>query len=120
MSDGPAIDAQRVAAGNVWASIAGDRDPALALGSHLDSVPAGGWLDGALGVMAAVGVLRAWVTSGSTPPRSLVLLDFADEEGARFGRSLFGSSALAGTLVSDEVAVLRDQAGFTAAEILEG
>jgi N-carbamoyl-L-amino-acid hydrolase len=109
-------------AGNLWATLPGvDRHaPALALGSHLDSVPAGGWLDGALGVMAAVGVLRAWVTSGSTPPRSLVLLDFADEEGARFGRSLFGSSALAGTLVSDEVAVLRDQAGFTAAEILEG
>ena len=44
-------------AGNLWAELKGGAEPALALGSHLDSVPAGGWLDGALGVMGAVGVL---------------------------------------------------------------
>ena len=80
--------------------------PALALGSHLDSVPHGGWLDGPLGVMAALGVLRAWAQSGERPPRTLALVDWADEEGA-FGRSLLGSSAASGSLASDEVASLR-------------
>ena len=51
-------------AGNLWAYLEGEAEPALALGSHVDSVPDGGWLDGALGVMAAVGVLRGWAASG--------------------------------------------------------
>jgi len=87
-------------AGNLWARLPGaDRGaPALAVGSHLDSVPAGGPLDGALGVIAGLGVLRAWASAATPPPRDIVLIDFADEEGSRFGRSLFGSSALAGTL----------------------
>ncbi len=106
-------------AGNVWARLEG-RDPAapaLALGSHLDSVPGGGWLDGALGVMAALGVLRAWA-GGEPPPVPLVLVDWADEEGARFGRSLFGSSAFAGTLEPAEVAGLRDADGRPLADVL--
>ncbi len=102
-------------AGNLWARLPGaDRSaPALALGSHLDSVPAGGPLDGALGVMAALGVLRAWATDPQrrVPPRDLVLIDFADEEGSRFGRSLFGSSALAGTLDPAALAGLTDAGG---------
>ena len=85
-------------AGNAWAYLAGDAEPALAVGSHVDSVPSGGWLDGALGVMGGSGVLRAWAGTGRKPPRTLALVDWADEEGARFGRSLFGSSAAAGTL----------------------
>jgi N-carbamoyl-L-amino-acid hydrolase len=60
-------------AGNAWAYLPGDEEPAVAVGSHLDSVPAGGWLDGALGVMAALGVLRAWTETDTSPPRSLVL-----------------------------------------------
>ncbi len=105
-------------AGNLWARLAGaDREaPALAVGSHLDSVPAGGWLDGALGVMAALGALRAW--AGGEPPRDLVLIDFADEEGARFGRSLFGSSALAGTLDPEAESGLRDADGNPIADVL--
>jgi N-carbamoyl-L-amino-acid hydrolase len=107
-------------AGNQYARLPGaDRDaPALAIGSHLDSVPDGGWLDGALGVMAALGALRAWSEAGSPPPRDLLLIDFADEEGARFGRSLFGSSALAGTLDPDELAGLTDAAGEPIAAVL--
>ncbi len=105
-------------AGNLWAYLEGEREPALCVGSHLDSVPEGGWLDGALGVMAAVGVLRSWVESGEQPPRTLALVDWADEEGARFGRSLFGSSAVSGTLVPDEVASLRDAEGRGIAEVL--
>ncbi len=107
-------------AGNLWARLPGidGEAPALAVGSHLDSVPAGGPLDGALGVMAGLGVLRAWAGSGKVPPRDLVLIDFADEEGSRFGRSLFGSSALAGTLVAEELASLTDAGGRPIAEVL--
>ena len=107
-------------AGNLWARLPGaDRDaPALGVGSHLDSVPDGGWLDGALGVMAALGVLRAWASSAEPPPRDLVLIDFADEEGARFGRSLFGSSALAGTLEAEDLGDLRDSDGNPIGEAL--
>ena len=109
-------------AGNLWARLPGaDRDAsALALGSHLDSVPAGGPLDGALGVMAALGVLRAWAgdPEGRRPPRDLVLIDFADEEGARFGRSLFGSSALAGTLDPTALADLTDAGGERIGDVL--
>ncbi len=107
-------------AGNLWASLAGADGSAraLALGSHVDSVPDGGWLDGALGTMSALGVIRSWVESGRTPPRELILIDFADEEGSRFGRSLFGSSALAGNLDPEEVGGLRDAAGESIGEAL--
>jgi len=112
------LETERDPAGNVWAFLDGDRDPALTLGSHVDSVPNGGWLDGALGVMAALGVLRAWATSGERPPRSLALVDWADEEGARFGRSLFGSSAFSGTLDPAQVESLRDAERRSIAEVL--
>ena len=112
----PEIDA----AGNLWATLPGrDRAaPALAVGSHIDSVPHGGWLDGAYGVMAALGVLRAWSTSGEPPPRDLVLVDWADEEGARFGRSLFGSSAFSGSLDPGELDSLADADGRPIGEVL--
>lgn len=103
-------------AGNAWAYLPGRAEPALAVGSHLDSVPDGGWLDGALGVMGAVGVLRAW--AGERPSRTLALVDWADEEGARFGRSLFGSSAAAGTLDPAELADARDHDGLRARGVL--
>jgi N-carbamoyl-L-amino-acid hydrolase len=107
-------------AGNLWARLPGaDRSaPALAVGSHLDSVPAGGRLDGALGVLAGLGLLRAWADAERTPPRDIVLIDFADEEGARFGRSLFGSSALAGTLVPEELSSLTDSGGRPIGDVL--
>jgi hydantoinase/carbamoylase family amidase len=111
------LEAERDEAGNLWAYLPGDAEPALALGSHIDSVPNGGWLDGAYGVMAALGVLRAWATGG-TPPRTLALVDWADEEGARFGRSLFGSSAFAGSLRTDDVRELRDAEGAALPEVL--
>ncbi len=112
------IAAERDEAGNLWAWLEGEREPALALGSHLDSVPAGGWLDGALGVMAALGVMRAWATGGRRPPRALALVDWADEEGARFGASLFGSSAFAGTLAVAEAGRLRDRDGNRLGDVL--
>jgi beta-ureidopropionase / N-carbamoyl-L-amino-acid hydrolase len=86
------------AAGNSWTTLRGDSERALILGSHLDSVPNGGWLDGALGVLAAFEVLRSLAEDyHGKPPMTIRLVDWADEEGARFGRSLFGSSAFAGT-----------------------
>src|SRR5436190_21797525 len=105
-------------AGNTWAYLPGEREPAVAVGSHLDSVPNGGWLDGALGVMGGLGVLRAWAEAGSKPPRTLVLVDWADEEGARFGRSLFGSSAAAGAFDPAELAEARDPDGRRAPGVL--
>ena len=86
------------AAGNSWTTLPGESEKTLILGSHLDSVPNGGWLDGALGVLAAFEVLRALAEDfHGKPPITIRLVDWADEEGARFGRSLFGSSAFAGT-----------------------
>ncbi len=86
------------AAGNRWITLPGESPRALILGSHLDSVPNGGWLDGSLGVMTGLEVLRRFNSQYSgRPPVTVRLVDFADEEGARFGRSLLGSSAFAGT-----------------------
>jgi N-carbamoyl-L-amino-acid hydrolase len=85
-------------AGNQWVTLRGESEQALILGGHLDSVPNGGWLDGALGVMASLAVLRRIAEEyDGRPPVTVRLVDWADEEGARFGRSLFGSSAFAGT-----------------------
>jgi len=103
------VDVERDAAGNLWATLAGETETVLVVGSHVDSVPQGGWLDGALGICGALEVLRAH-TDGA-PPVTLRLVDWADEEGARFGRSLFGSSAAAGTLVPDDVRGLKDAEG---------
>jgi len=91
------------AAGNSWTTLAGVSDATLILGSHLDSVPNGGWLDGCLGVIGAYAVLRRISEEYSDkPPITIRLVDWADEEGARFGRSLFGSSAFAGTHSIDQ------------------
>ncbi len=86
------------AAGNNWVTLAGQSPKALILGGHLDSVPNGGWLDGSLGVLASLEVLRRIAAEfDGKPPVTVRLVDWADEEGARFGRSLLGSSAFAGT-----------------------
>ena len=85
------------AAGNHWVTLRGKSERALVLGSHLDSVPNGGWLDGCLGVLTALEVLKAIAKrSDGQPPCTIKVVDWADEEGARFGRSLFGSAAFAG------------------------
>jgi N-carbamoyl-L-amino-acid hydrolase len=97
-------------AGNIWATLPGERDDALLMGSHLDSVPNGGWLDGCFGVLAGLEVLRRFAAQGR-PPCTIRLVDWADEEGARFGRSLFGSSAVAGRLNREWVDRLVDADG---------
>src|SRR4029079_9372058 len=97
-------------AGNNWVTLPGASTRTVIVGSHLDSVPNGGWLDGCLGVAAALEALRSHA-AGGTPPITLRLVDWADEEGARFGRSLLGSSAAAGSLNLDEIRELKDRLG---------
>ena len=104
------VTVERDEAANLWARLPGEREGSVAVGSHIDSVPSGGRLDGALGVMAALEVLRA--AADERPAHGVTLVDFADEEGARFGRSLFGSSAVAGTLDPASVAGLTDAEGL--------
>ena len=98
-------------AGNQWFTLPGRSDKALLIGGHMDSVPNGGWLDGCLNVMAGVEVLRRIAAEGE-PAATVRLVSWADEEGARFGRSLFGSSAAAGSMADqDELASLKDRDG---------
>jgi N-carbamoyl-L-amino-acid hydrolase len=106
------------AAGNQWFTLAGSSERAVLIGGHIDSVPNGGWLDGALNVVAGVEVLRRIAAEGS-PPVTIRLVDWADEEGARFGRSLFGSSAAAGSLADqDELRQLVDANGVSLPDAL--
>ena len=90
-------------AGNVWATLRGESEQALLIGGHIDSVPNGGWLDGCLNMLAGVEILRRINAQyAGKPPLTVRLVDWADEEGARFGKSLFGSSACSGYLDMDE------------------
>lgn len=99
------------AAGNLWATLEGESEDTLVIGGHIDSVPQGGWLDGILNILAGLEVLRRIASEGK-PPITVKLVDWADEEGARFGRSLYGSSAFSGTLVPDTVRNLTDKDGI--------
>jgi N-carbamoyl-L-amino-acid hydrolase len=105
-------------AGNQWFTLRGASERALLLGGHIDSVPNGGWLDGCLNVLAGVEVLRRIAAEG-TPPLTVRLVNWADEEGARFGRSLFGSSAAAGSMRDQaELALLTDRDGISLPDAL--
>lgn len=105
------VEIETDAGGNVWATLRGASDKELLIGGHMDSVPNGGWLDGCLNVLAGLEVLRHIAEQG-TPPVTVRLVDWADEEGARFGRSLFGSSAASGTMIPDELRGLKDKDGI--------
>ena len=96
----------------------GSGDDALLLGSHLDSVPDGGAFDGPLGVLgsfAAVDQLRA---DGFTPSRPVIVANFADEEGSRFGIACAGSQLAAGILDADRALAQKDRDGHTMAEVM--
>ena len=111
--DGTGAEETIDAAGNQWFTLRGDSERALLIGGHIDSVPNGGWLDGALNVMAGAEVLRRIAEEG-TPPLTVRLVNWADEEGARFGRSLFGSSAAAGSMADqDELRQRKDAEGIS-------
>ncbi len=108
------------AAGNLWATLQGKSKKTLIIGGHIDSVPNGGWLDGALNVLAGLEILRdVAVRYDGRPPVTLRLVDWADEEGARFGKSLFGSSACSGSLDMNEARGLKDRSGISLPDALK-
>jgi N-carbamoyl-L-amino-acid hydrolase len=111
---------ERDRAANLWIELPGDTDDLVVLGSHLDSVPNGGWLDGALGVWAGLAVLTELSERQTPLPCSVALVDWADEEGARFGHSLFGSSAFVGSLEPGGISNLTDNEGTRASDVLDG
>ena len=100
------------AAGNLWATLSGKSNKALLIGGHIDSVPNGGWLDGCLNTLAGVEILRRLSEQHKgSPPVTVRVVDWCDEEGARFGKSLFGSSAASGKIDMDETRTLKDKDG---------
>lgn len=107
-------------AGNQWAWW-GDPDqdgPGVVTGSHLDSVPGGGAFDGPLGVVGAFAAVDALRDAGVVPARPLGIVNFSDEEGARFGLACLGSRAVTGTVAADRLLALRDGAGDSLADVL--
>jgi hydantoinase/carbamoylase family amidase len=116
--EGLGVDVEVDAAGNKWVTLPGERTHALVVGSHIDSVPNGGWLDGALGLLGGLEVLRAAASAGKPPPVTLKLVDWADEEGARFGYGMLGSSAVSGSLDLDKARGLIDREGNALPEVL--
>ena len=124
------VEIHNDAAGNTWTTLRGEsacraeasegRDRALLIGGHMDSVPNGGWLDGCLNVLAGVEILRRINAQyHGKPPVTVRLVDWADEEGARFGKSLFGSSACSGNLDMNEARGLIDKDGIKLPDALK-
>ena len=107
-------------AGNLWSTLRGKSERALLIGGHMDSVPNGGWLDGCLNVLAGLEILRRINAQfNGQPPVTVRLVDWADEEGARFGKSLFGSSACSGNLDMNEARGLKDKDGVLLPDALK-
>ena len=114
------VEKQVDAAGNSWVTLRGESQQELLIGGHIDSVPNGGWLDGSLNLLAGLEVLRrVFAQYGGRPPVTIRLVDWADEEGARFGKSLFGSSACSGNLWMEEARGLVDKDGVTLPQALQ-
>jgi len=107
---------RRDAAANLFARFPGEGATVL-VGSHLDSVPEGGRFDGALGVLCAVEAVESLVDAEVKLRRPIEVVAWADEEGARFGVGLFGSTAAFGRLPRG-VADRRDRDGISIAEAL--
>ena len=114
------VETHTDAAGNLWSTLQGESEKALLIGGHMDSVPNGGWLDGCLNVLAGVEILRRINAQfHGKPPVTVRLVDWADEEGARFGKSLFGSSACSGNLDMNEARGLVDKQGIKLPDALK-
>jgi N-carbamoyl-L-amino-acid hydrolase len=111
--EGLPVETMQDEAGNLWVTLRGESEKELWIGGHLDSVPNGGWLDGCLNVLAGLEVLRRISTTyNGKPPLTVCLVDWADEEGARFGRSLFGSSAVSGFFDPEDLRNRTDKDGI--------
>lgn len=114
------VEIHNDAAGNMWTTLRGESEQGLLIGGHMDSVPNGGWLDGCLNVLAGVEIMRRLNSQyDGKPPVTIRLVDWADEEGARFGKSLFGSSACSGNLDMDEARGLVDKQGIKLPDALQ-
>jgi len=114
------VEIHNDAAGNTWFTLRGESEKCLLIGGHMDSVPNGGWLDGCLNVVAGVEILRRINAQyNGMPPVTVRLVDWADEEGARFGKSLFGSSACSGNLDMNEARGLVDKQGIKLPDALK-
>jgi beta-ureidopropionase / N-carbamoyl-L-amino-acid hydrolase len=111
--------------GNQWAwwgdpdGAAGAGDPGVVTGSHLDSVPDGGAFDGPLGVVSALAAVDSLRGKGFQPSRPIGIVNFVDEEGARFGVACAGSRVITGALTARRARSLVDADGTTMAEALE-
>src|SRR5690606_31637149 len=118
--DALGLETHMDAAGNVWSTLQGDSEQALLIGGHMDSVPGGGRLDGCPNGLAGLEAIRPLKERyGGSPPATVRLVDWADEEGARFGRSLLGSSGCGGTLKPDEERHRTDADGVRLVDALE-
>ena len=118
--EGLPLEIHNDAAGNTWFTLRGESEKCLFIGGHFDSVPNGGWLDGCLNVLAGVEILRRINAQyHGKPPVTVRLVDWADEEGARFGKSLFGSSACSGNLDMNEARGLVDKQGIKLPDALK-
>jgi N-carbamoyl-L-amino-acid hydrolase len=110
----PRVDA----ALNVFGRLSGSAGPRLLTGSHLDSVPNGGRLDGAYGAVASLEVLRSMVESGDPLAARVEVVGFADEEGVRFAIGLIGSLALTGGLDLEQLREGRDWQGIPIQQVI--
>src|SRR3989440_5404117 len=112
------IEARVDGALNVFGHLPGSTGPWLLTGSHLDSVPNGGRLDGAYGAVAALEVLRTLAEAGDPLAGQVEIVGFADEEGVRFEVGLIGSLALVGELDVDRLRDGRDWLGVPIPQVL--
>jgi len=99
--------------GNLWAYWGARGDGTIAVGSHLDSVPGGGALDGPLGVVSALSAVARLKTDGVAPSRPVAVVAFAEEEGSRFGIACLGSKLMTGAIAAGAALRLADSAGTT-------
>jgi len=102
--------------GNIWAYWGARGDGTIAVGSHLDSVPGGGALDGPLGVASALSAVARLKTHGVAPSRPVAVVAFAEEEGSRFGIACLGSKLMTGAIAAGSALQLADSAGTTFAD----
>ncbi|MFD6425158.1 allantoate amidohydrolase [Streptomyces sp. NPDC060198] len=106
--------------GNQWAWLGDPRaGDAVVTGSHLDSVPDGGAFDGPLGVVSAFAALDELRHRGAEFTRPLGIVNFGDEEGARFGLACTGSRLTAGRLTREQAHRLTDAGGTTLPRAME-
>lgn len=109
------------AVGNLYGRLEGKEPslPAVLTGSHLDSVPNGGAFDGPLGCVSSLLAIKALAQGNASLKRSIELVVFVDEEGARFNNSLFGSRTMMGEVKKEDLVLFKDKTGKTLAEAMK-